>query len=164
MELTKLKSKVVASSNRKAKMEISDEDRAKLEKLFQPVGSGSERPWETIGRIIAEYKVEGVEEREVPQKVWDRLSNKERFVLLAGHLSSAVHYGSKTTFAGMKIPANGITIPTIVHLYEALDGLAARKPSDNEWGMTGGWTDAKSVNTLIRFIPPVPKPTTIKAK
>ena len=154
MELTKLKSKVVATSNRKAKMEISDSDRSKLEQLFQPVGSGSERPWETIGRIIAGYEVEGIETREVPQAVWDKLSNKEKFVLLAGHLSSAIHYGSKSTFAGMKIPANGITIPTIVHLYEALDGLAARKPSDNEWGMTGGWTDAKSVNVLIRFVPP----------
>ena len=157
MELTKLKSKVVATSNKKAKMTISDDHRGKLTELFQPVGSGAERRWEMIGRIIAEYEVEGVEEREVPQQVWDRLSNKERFVLLAGHLSSAVHYGSKTTFAGMKIPANGITIPTIVHLYEALDGLAARKPSDNEWGMTGGWTDAKSVNVLIRFVPPKSK-------
>ena len=154
MELTKLKSKVVATSNRKSKIEISDDDRTKLEQLFQPVGSGSERPWETIGRIIAGYEVEGLEVREVPQATWDKLSNKERFVLLAGHLSSAIHYGSKSTFAGMKIPANGITIPTIVHLYEALDGLAARKPSDNEWGMTGGWTDAKSVNVLIQFVPP----------
>ena len=154
MQLTKLKSKVVASSNRKAKVTITESDRAKLEALFEPVGSGSERPWETIGRIIAKYGMDNVEVREVPQAVWDKLSNKERFILLAGHLSSAIHYGSKSTFAGLKIPANGITIPTIVHLYEALDGLAARKPSDNEWGMTGGWTDAKSVNVLIRFVPP----------
>ena len=157
MELTKLKSKVVATSNRKSKIEISDDHRTKLEQLFQPVGSGSERPWEAIGRIIAEYKMEGLEVREVPQATWDKLSNKEKFVLLAGHLSSAIHYGSKSTFAGMKIPANGITIPTIVHLYEALDGLAARKPSDNEWGMTGGWTDAESVNVLIQFVPPKSK-------
>ena len=151
MDITKLKAKVATTAT-KTRVTILDTDRPAFEKLIAPVGAGSERDWEGLGRLIASYDVEGIEVRPIEKAVYDKLSNKERFVLMAGHLSSAIHYGSKSSFGDIKLPANGITVATIVHLYEALDGIAARKPADNEWGMTGGWTEADSLD-LIRFVP-----------
>ena len=144
---------------------MEDIDKALLDRLMAAEEKDKEtgsRDWDGLGRAIAEicqvvgHKSE-VPAVEVTKDVWDKLSPKQKFVTVLGHLNGTVHNGDGFSIGPIKVPASGIRtgFARLVDLYQKLEtiGVVRKINPTVMTGVSGPWVDEEEENP-VRLTPP----------